>query len=92
MMENEVRNIVDMEISFEVDDSLNQITSSAPPAIITSLSNNNHNELYRFLKSSGNLEGKMILGKYKLTRQFDYGRLKRLAVLHKLKDNPVNYK
>ena len=48
--------------------------------------------MFRFLNSSEHLEGRIILGKYKLTKTLDYSRLKEMLIFHKLKDDPLNYK
>ena len=50
------------------------------------------NELYRFLNASNNLQGKIILGKYKKTGTLDYTRLKELVICDKLQEDNVNYK
>lgn len=48
------------------------------------------NDLYHLLNSS--FEGKIILEKYKYTKELDYGRLKDIVILHKIQEDKVNYR
>lgn len=48
------------------------------------------NELFHFLNVS--LEGKIILGKYKSTRNLDYSRLKDLLIFNEINKDPICFK
>ena len=48
------------------------------------------NDLYHLLNSS--FEGRIVLDKYKHTKDLDYGRLKDIVVLNKIQEDTINYK